>query len=137
MELKKGSVSLPVFETTDTEVSRKWAEFESLSFRDLSAQFLIGAEAYQSSTQQESLNGSQNYYSNIEEAEQPATSSQNDASDSKETLPSVNGAHIIQTNTAEALQKEVRKTYKTLNSKCLHEQKHCESLFKAFSEKQK
>ncbi|XP_075946247.1 TRIO and F-actin-binding protein-like [Anarhichas minor] len=86
MELKRGSVPVPITETMDSDVSRKWVEFETLSFREMSAQSLIGAQTYESSP---------------EEAEQPATGSQTDASS-----PSMNGAQTIQTNKAEALQKE-------------------------------
>ncbi|XP_047435555.1 TRIO and F-actin-binding protein-like [Mugil cephalus] len=105
MELKKGSVPLPVIETMDTEVSRKWAEFESLSFRDTSSQFLIGAQANQSCTPEvlDSLTGNQNYHSDNEETEQSATSP-------------VNGVQIIQTNTAEALQKEAASLRKQVES---------------------
>ncbi|XP_068583694.1 TRIO and F-actin-binding protein-like [Cebidichthys violaceus] len=86
MELKRGSVPVPITETMDSDVSRKWVEFETLSFREMSAQSLIGVQMYQSSP---------------EEAEQPATGSQTDASN-----PSINGAQTIQINKAEALQKE-------------------------------
>lgn len=52
MELKRGSVPVPVIDTMDSEVSMKWTELESLSFRDMSAQSLIGAQVYRSSTLQ-------------------------------------------------------------------------------------
>lgn len=106
MELKRGSVPVPVIETLDSEVNRKWVELEALSFRD--AQALIGAQAHQSSTAQATLTvvTSQAHQSSPEEA---ATSSQTDILSSKEALPSINGAQEIQTNKAEALQKEVRK----------------------------
>uniref|UniRef100_A0A668AZW6 PH domain-containing protein n=1 Tax=Myripristis murdjan TaxID=586833 RepID=A0A668AZW6_9TELE len=35
MELKKGSVPVPVTDTIDSEVSRKWLEFERMSFREM------------------------------------------------------------------------------------------------------
>ncbi|KAJ4944906.1 hypothetical protein JOQ06_013445 [Pogonophryne albipinna] len=106
MELKRGSVPVPVIETLDSEVNRKWVELEALSFRD--AQALIGAQAHQSSTAQATLTvvTSQAHQSSPEEAEQSATSSQTDKLSSKEALPSINGAQEIQTNKAEALQKE-------------------------------
>ncbi|KAK5926560.1 hypothetical protein CgunFtcFv8_022121 [Champsocephalus gunnari] len=106
MELKRGSVPVPVIETLDSEVNRKWVELEALSFRD--AQALIGAQAHQSSTAQATLTvvTSQAHQSSPEEAEQSATSSQTDILSSKEALPSINGAQEIQTNKAEALQKE-------------------------------
>lgn len=115
MELKKGCVPVPVIETMDSEVSMKWAEFEKLSFRDMSAQSLIGAQAYQSSTPQvsQSLVSSQNYKSSPEEAEQSVTVSETDESSSKRALPSMNGAQAFQSNTAEALQKEVRNSLKS------------------------
>lgn len=117
MELKKGSVPVPVIETLDSEVSRKWAEFETLPFRDMSVQSLIGAQAYQSSTPQasQSLVNSQTYQSSPEEAERSVTDSQTDLTSSKEALPSINGAQTIQTNTAEALQKEVRGNLQSLH----------------------
>lgn len=109
MELKKGSVPVPVIETLDVEVNRKWAEFETLSFSDMSAQSLIGAEAYQSSTPQasQSLVGSQTYHSSPQDDEHTlVTGSQTDSTNSKEAFPPIN-AQTIQTNRAEALQKEV------------------------------
>ncbi len=117
MELKSGSVPVPVIETMDSEVNTKWAEFETLSFRDMSAQSLIGAQAYQSSTQQasQSLVSSQTYQSSPEDAKQSVTESETDKSNSKGTLPSINGAQTIQTNTAEALQREVRKNLLSLH----------------------
>lgn len=123
MELKKGSVPVPVIETMDSEVNRKWAEFETLSFRDMSAQSLIGAQAYQSSTQQasQSLVSSQTYQSSPEEAEQSVTASQTDLSSSKGALPSVNGAQTVQTNKAEALQKEVGNNIKRALKKVIVE----------------
>ncbi|XP_069024051.1 myosin phosphatase Rho-interacting protein-like isoform X1 [Embiotoca jacksoni] len=118
MELKKGSVPVPVIETMDSEVSRKWAEFETLSFGDMSAQSLIGAQVYQSCTTQasESLVSSQTYHRGPEEAEKSVTSSQTDTSGSKEALSSINGAQIIQTDTAEALQKEAVSLRKQVES---------------------
>ncbi|XP_018520625.1 myosin phosphatase Rho-interacting protein [Lates calcarifer] len=118
MELKKGSVPVPVIETLDSEVSRKWAEFETLPFRDMSVQSLIGAQAYQSSTPQasQSLVNSQTYQSSPEEAERSVTDSQTDLTSSKEALPSINGAQTIQTNTAEALQKEAHSLRKQVES---------------------
>lgn len=100
MELKKGSVPVPVIETMDSEVNRKWTEFETLLFRDMSAQTLIGAQAYQSSTLEasESPDSSQTYHLSPEEAEQSVSGSK-----------PINGVQTNQTNTAEALKKEVRK----------------------------
>lgn len=110
MDLKRGTVPFPVIKTMDSEVSKKWAEFEHLSFRDMSAQSLIGAQAYQSSTLQtsQSHGNSQMYQSSPEEAKYSVTVSETDVSNSKAALPFINGARAIQTNTAEALQKEVR-----------------------------
>ncbi|XP_049424547.1 myosin phosphatase Rho-interacting protein-like [Epinephelus fuscoguttatus] len=118
MELKRGSVPVPVIETLDSEVNRKWVEFETMSFRDMSAQTLIGAQAYQSSTPQasQSLVSSQAYQSSPEEAEQSLTDSQSNISSSKGALPSINGAQTIQTNKAEALQKEALSLRKQVES---------------------
>lgn len=117
MELKKGSVPIPVIETMDSEVGKKWAELENMSFRDLSAQSLIGAQAHHSSTRRVSQShvDSQMYRSSPEEAEQSLTVSDTDLSSSKAALPSNKGAQAIQTNTTEALHKEVRQ-----NSQSLH-----------------
>lgn len=110
MELKKGSISVPVIETMDSEVNRKWIEFERLSFRDMSAQSLIGAQAYQSSIPQafQSPVSLQTFQLVPGDAEQSVTGLETDKSCSNEVLPSLNGAQTIQTN--KALQKEVRKT---------------------------
>ncbi|XP_026216625.1 TRIO and F-actin-binding protein-like [Anabas testudineus] len=107
MELKKGSVPVPVIETMDSEVNRKWTEFETLPFRDMSAQSLIGAQAYQSSTLQasESPVSSQAYQLSPEEAEQSVNGSQ-----------SINGVQTSQTNTAEALKKEALSLRKQVES---------------------
>ncbi|KAG8014853.1 TRIO and F-actin-binding protein [Nibea albiflora] len=111
MELKRGNVPIPVIETLDSEVSRKWAELETLSFSGMTAQSLIGAQAYQSNTPQ-TLVSSQTYQSSPEEVEQSET----DMSSSKGALPSMNGAQNIQTNTAEALQKEALSLRKQVES---------------------
>ncbi|TMS23554.1 TRIO and F-actin-binding protein [Larimichthys crocea] len=111
MELKRGNVPVPVIETLDSEVSKKWAELETLSFSSMTAQSLIGAQAYQSSTPQ-TLVSSQTYQSSPEEAEQSET----DMSSSKGALPSMNGAQNVQTNTAEALQKEALSLRKQVES---------------------
>lgn len=122
MELKKGSVPVPVIETTDFEVNRKWAEFETMSFQDMSAQSLIGAQAYQSSTPQASasLLTAQTDYLSPEEANQSVPGSKTDTSYLKEAPPSINGTHITQINTAEALQKEVRENLKSFKSKVMY-----------------
>lgn len=111
MELKKGSVPVPVIEMLDSEVSRKWVEFETLSARDMSAQGLIGDQAYRSSTSEgsQSLVSSQTYQLNPEEAKPSFTSSQTDISNSNGFYQSINGVQNTQTNTAEALKKEVRR----------------------------
>ncbi|KAM9857258.1 TRIO and F-actin-binding protein-like [Aulostomus maculatus] len=105
MELKRGSVPVSVIETMDSEVNRKWVEIERLSFRGMSVQSLIGAQAYQSSTSPASqpLVRTPTHRSTPEEAEQFVTFSQTDTSRPKEAPPTING---FQTNTAEALQKE-------------------------------
>ncbi|XP_062281661.1 TRIO and F-actin-binding protein-like [Scomber scombrus] len=116
MELKKGSIPVPVIETMDSEVNRKWIEIETLSFRDMSAQSLIGAQAYQSSTPQapRSPVSIQTYQSSPGEAEQSVTGSQTDTSCSNEVLLSLNGAQTIQTN--RALQKEALSLRKQVES---------------------
>ncbi|XP_030594853.1 TRIO and F-actin-binding protein-like [Archocentrus centrarchus] len=108
MELKKGSVPVPVIETIDFEVNRKWAEFETMSVQDMSAQSLIGAQAYQSSTPQASasLLTPQTDHSSPEEANQSVPGSKNNTSNIKEAPSSINGAQTTQMNIAEALQKE-------------------------------
>ncbi|XP_071329362.1 TRIO and F-actin-binding protein-like isoform X1 [Trachinotus anak] len=114
MELKKGSLPVPIIETMDSEVHRKWVEFETLSFRDMSAQSLIGAQAFQSSTTQTSLSvvSSQS----PEDAEHSVTGSQTDLPNSKGAPPPINGAQTIQINTAEALQKEALSLRKQVES---------------------
>ncbi|KAJ8001770.1 hypothetical protein DPEC_G00172880 [Dallia pectoralis] len=47
LELKTGGVPRAVTHAMDVDVSRKWAEFESLSFRELSALSLIDAQTNQ------------------------------------------------------------------------------------------
>ncbi|XP_056228911.1 uncharacterized protein LOC130167019 [Seriola aureovittata] len=118
MELKKGSVPVPVIETMDSVVNRKWAEFETLSFGDMSAQSLIGAQADQSSTPHasQSLVSSQTYHSSREDAEHSVNGSQADLTSSKGAPPSINDAQTIQTNTAEALQKEAHSLRKQVES---------------------
>ncbi|XP_071392782.1 TRIO and F-actin-binding protein-like [Centroberyx affinis] len=108
MELKKGSVPVPVIETMDSEVNRKWAEFERMSFSELSVQSLIGAQTHQSSPPEalQSLVGSQTYQSIPEEAFQPVIGAQTNKASSTVDAPTVNGAQTIQSNTAEALQRE-------------------------------
>ncbi|KAM9362615.1 TRIO and F-actin-binding protein-like [Symphorus nematophorus] len=118
MELKRGSVPIPVIDTLDSEVSMKWAEFEMLPFRDMSAQSLIGAQTYQSSAAQASQSpiSSQAYQSSPEVAEQSVTVPETDVLISKGASPAINGAQTIQTNTAEALQKEALSLRKQVES---------------------
>uniref|UniRef100_A0A4W5NXS2 PH domain-containing protein n=1 Tax=Hucho hucho TaxID=62062 RepID=A0A4W5NXS2_9TELE len=47
LDLKKASVPVPVTHTMDVDVNNKWVEFESLSFREMSALSLIGAQTNQ------------------------------------------------------------------------------------------
>lgn len=110
MELKAGSVPVPVFDTMDAEVSKKWAQFENLSFGDMSAQTLIGAEAHHSSTRQTSqtVDDSQPYQSRPEAAKLSVNVSETDMSRSDVAPPPLNEAKAIKVNTREALQKEVR-----------------------------
>uniref|UniRef100_A0A1A7XK33 TRIO and F-actin binding protein n=1 Tax=Iconisemion striatum TaxID=60296 RepID=A0A1A7XK33_9TELE len=108
MELKKGSVPVPVIETIDSEVSRKWAELETLSFRDMCSQSLPGPQAYHSSSLlvSESAVGSQALSCSPEEADQSAPGSQTFSCDSQKDGLVVNGAQSPQINTADVLQKE-------------------------------
>ncbi|KAM9769374.1 uncharacterized protein ACNS7B_021632 [Menidia menidia] len=108
MELKKGSVPVPVIDALDSEVNRKWTELETLSFSDLSAQSLIGPQDYQLSSLQvsESPASSQTYNSSPGDAEHSIGGAQMCVSDSKEALKHINGAQVIQTPTAEVLHKE-------------------------------
>ncbi|XP_074520916.1 uncharacterized protein LOC141786091 [Halichoeres trimaculatus] len=109
MELKSGSVPVPVIESMDSEVNRKWAEFEKLSFGDMSAQSLIGAQTSQSSTPQESktFNIPETNQLNLEDIKE---------SGSDLSRVSINGFQTIQTNTAEALQKEALTLRKQVES---------------------
>lgn len=110
MELKAGSVPVPVFDTMDAEVSRKWAQFENLPFRDMSAQSLMGAEANLSSSSHasQSVVDSQMYHSSPEEVKLPVTASETDKSSSALPSPSLNEAKATTINTTEVLQREVR-----------------------------
>lgn len=110
MELKRGSVPIPIIETMDSEVSKKWTEFENLSFRDMSAQSLIGAYAYQSSTLQASQTHANSHINQLspQEPRQSVTVSETDISIFQASLLSINGSQASQTNTDEA-QREVRK----------------------------
>ncbi|XP_077460900.1 uncharacterized protein LOC144077210 [Stigmatopora argus] len=120
MQLKRGSVPVPVIDTMDSEVSRKWMEFERLSFRDMSAQSLIGTQAYQTIAQQspDSRVDPQTLQSSTDEDEAFGTSQPIDCS--KEVHATVNGSHIVRTNTA--LQKEVlslRKQMESIKRECV------------------
>uniref|UniRef100_A0A3P9M1G9 PH domain-containing protein n=1 Tax=Oryzias latipes TaxID=8090 RepID=A0A3P9M1G9_ORYLA len=100
MELKRGSVPVPVTETIDSELNRKWAEFETLSFSEMSPQSLIGAQVYPSDTQQQSIDLSRTHHRNSEVAEQ-----------SEASLTGISGGNPrsengVQIPTAETLQKE-------------------------------
>ncbi|XP_042166688.1 TRIO and F-actin-binding protein isoform X2 [Oncorhynchus tshawytscha] len=47
LDLKKAGVPVPVTHTMDVDVNNKWVEFESLTFREMSALSLIGAQTNQ------------------------------------------------------------------------------------------
>lgn len=111
MELKSGSVPVPVIETMDSEVSRKWTELETLSFSDLSAQSLIGVQAYRSSNLQEPLSC---VYSQTSLSIQEVQISETDIWKSQEVLFSKQGTQAVQTNTAEKSEKEVRENLQSL-----------------------
>lgn len=110
MELKAGTVPVPVFDTVDAEVSKKWAQFEDLPFRDMSAQSLIGVEANLSSSSHASQTvvDSQMYHSSPEEVKLPMTASITDTSSSVLPSPSVNEAKATTIDTTDVLQREVR-----------------------------
>lgn len=100
MELKKGSVPIPLNEAVDSEVNKKWTEFET-SFRDASVHSLIGDQAYQS----KSPDMSESLVSSPTNQPCPDPVNQTSVTSSGMVLPSVNN-QILQTNQAEA-QKEV------------------------------
>lgn len=111
MELKRGSVPVPVIETMDSEVSMKWTELENLSFRDMSAQSLIGVQAFQPSALQEPLSGVNSQMSlSIQEVQ----ISETDILKSQGVLFSKHGTQANQTNTAETSEKEVREHLQSL-----------------------
>ncbi|KAK2816926.1 hypothetical protein Q5P01_025117 [Channa striata] len=118
MELKKGNVPVPVFETIDSEVSRKWAEFETLSFTDMTEKSLIGAQDYQSSTPDASQSpvGSQSCLWSQGDAEKFVNGSHTEIPTSKGALPSMNGIQTSPTNTVEALKKEALALRKQVES---------------------
>lgn len=103
MELKSGSVPVPVIETMDSEVSMKWTELENLSFMDLSVQSLIGMQSYGSSPLQEPLSF---VNSQMSLSVQEVQISETDIPKSQGVIFS--GAQAIQRNTAETSDKEVR-----------------------------
>ncbi|XP_029019629.1 myosin phosphatase Rho-interacting protein-like isoform X2 [Betta splendens] len=107
MELKKGTVPVPVSETMDLQVNRKWAEFETRPFRDMSAQSLIGSQASRSSSPEGSKSpvNSHTYQLSHEEAEQSVSGSQ-----------SLNSVQSSQTKTSEALKKEAQSLRKEVES---------------------
>nr|XP_057941936.1 myosin phosphatase Rho-interacting protein-like [Doryrhamphus excisus] len=118
MQLKRGSVPVPILDTMDSAVSRKWTELERLSSRGMTAQSLIGAQAYQTITpySNEPPVDSQTCESSPAREEAIVTSLPSDTSCSKEASQSMNGLHIVQTNTAEALQKEAQSLRKQVES---------------------
>lgn len=108
MELKSGSVPVPVIETMDSEVSMKWTELENLSFRDMSVQSLIGVQAHRSSALQEPLS-SVNSQMSLSNQEVPI--SETHTSKSQGVLFSKHGTLAIQTNVAKTSEKEVRDNF--------------------------
>lgn len=105
MELKSGSVPVPVIETMDSDVGMKWTELENLSFRDMSAQTLIGVQAHRSSALQEPLSS---VNSQMSLSNQEVRISESDISKSQGVLFSKHGTQAIQTNMAETSEIEVR-----------------------------
>jgi hypothetical protein len=110
MELKKGSVPVPASDTMDSELNRKWDEFERVSFRDMTPQSLMGAPTHQSGPREDFPPSprSETYPSSREETYGPPLGSrtEDDLSD-PESSPSMNGGQTAQSGAAEALQKEV------------------------------
>lgn len=111
MELKSGSVPVPVIDTMDSDVSMKWTELENLSFRDMSAQSLIGAQTYRSSTLQEPLSC---VHSQMSLSIPEVQISETDISKSQGVLFSKHGTRAFQTNTAETSEKEVRENLQSV-----------------------
>ena len=110
MELKKGSVPVPASDTMDSELNRKWDEFERESFRDMTPQSLMGAPTHQSGPRDDCPPPphSETYPSSREETFRPPLGSRtNDDLSTKESSPSMNGGQTAQSRAAEALQKEV------------------------------
>lgn len=107
MELRSGSVPVPVTETMDSDVCIKWTELENLSFRDMSTQSVIGVQAYRSSVLQEPLSC---VNSKMSLSVQEVQISETDKSKSQGVLFS-NGT---QTNTAKTSEKEVRGNLQSL-----------------------
>ncbi|KAM6971781.1 TRIO and F-actin-binding protein-like [Aplochiton taeniatus] len=118
MELKRGSASVPVAQTA-SEVSRKWAEIERLSPREMSAQSVIGAQAERrtligeqtgngndlgdaQTDRQSPIDGQSNGHNLLSShTERP---SQNDSQYKRQNRI---GGHTNSSMTAEALQEEV------------------------------
>jgi len=109
MELKKGSVS----DTLDSELNRKWAEFERVSFRDMTPQSLIGAPTHQSGNSYSSTEGStllphsEAYQSSPEETYGPPAGSQTNDVSAQASSVLMNGGQAAPSRAADALQKEV------------------------------
>ncbi|CAL8273561.1 unnamed protein product [Gadus morhua 'NCC'] len=109
MELKKGSVPVPASDTMDSELNRKWDEFERVSFRDMTPQSLMGVPTHQSGPREDFPPSprSETYPSSREETYGPLLGSrtEDDLSD-PESSPSMNGGQTAQSRAAEALHKE-------------------------------
>ncbi|XP_061685129.1 TRIO and F-actin-binding protein-like isoform X2 [Syngnathoides biaculeatus] len=112
VELKRGSVAVPVIDATDSEVSRKWTEFERLSFRDVSPESLGRAQAYQ--TISDSHVGTQIRQSSPDEDGAFVTRSPTGAA--KDVAATVNGAPAALINTAKTLPKEALSLKKQMES---------------------
>ncbi|XP_061766278.1 TRIO and F-actin-binding protein-like [Nerophis ophidion] len=107
MQLKRGSVPVPVIHTMDSQVSKKWTELERLSFRGMTAQSLIGTQAYRTTTPHSggALDPSQACRSGSDTLEELVGGLPTDSPCSEEASPPGSGSHLVQ-NTAESLQKE-------------------------------
>lgn len=111
MELKSGNVPIPVIETMDSEVNMKWTELETLSFRDMSAQSLIGAQVYQSNGLQEPL---PHVDPQVNLSSQEVRISETDISRPQGVLFSKHGTQAVRANTGETSQKEVRENLQSV-----------------------
>ncbi|XP_055081226.1 myosin phosphatase Rho-interacting protein-like [Periophthalmus magnuspinnatus] len=116
MELKKGSVPIPVIDTIDTEVNRKWSEFERLSFRDMTAQSLIGNGTSNSQQSPDCPSDPRTLQFTHEERVETFSAAETTNNYISNTFSVTNGAQNSQTSTTDALQKEAISLRKQVES---------------------